>query len=40
MSEFSRNIRIKLIEEGNIRRYILFGMGEIVLLVAGILIAL
>ncbi len=40
MSEFSRNIRTKLIEEGNIRRYLLFGLGEIVLLVAGILIAL
>jgi len=40
MSEFSRNIRTKLIEEGNFRRYLLFGIGEIVLLVTGILIAL
>ncbi len=40
MSEFFRNIRTKLIEEGNIKRYIIFGLGEIVLVVAGILIAL
>ena len=40
MSEIFRNIRIELIQEGKFKRYLIFGVAEIILLVAGILIAL
>ena len=40
MSDIFRKLRIKLIQEGEIRRYLIFGIAEIFLLVAGILIAL
>lgn len=37
---FFRKLRKKLIDEGNLSRYILYGIGEIFLVVVGILIAL
>jgi len=37
---FFRTIRKKLIEEDNVRRYLLYAIGEILLVVIGILIAL
>lgn len=40
MLKFFRNIRKKLIEQSNIRSYLLYAIGEIVLVVVGILIAL
>jgi len=40
MLRFFRTIRKKLIEEDNIRRYLLYAIGEILLVVIGILIAL
>lgn len=40
MIRFFRNIRQKLIENGNIRKYFWYAMGEIFLVVVGILIAL
>jgi hypothetical protein len=40
MQKFFRTIRKKLIEEDNIRKYLLYAIGEILLVVIGILIAL
>ncbi|GGE01984.1 DUF6090 family protein [Planktosalinus lacus] len=40
MIKFFRKIRKKLIEEDNVRKYLLYAIGEIVLVVIGILIAL
>jgi len=40
MLKFFRSIRKKLIEEDNVRKYILYAIGEILLVVIGILIAL
>lgn len=40
MLKFFRPIRIKLIEQDNVRKYILYAIGEIMLVVIGILIAL
>ncbi len=40
MLKFFRTIRKKLIEEDNIRKYLLYAIGEILLVVVGILIAL
>ena len=40
MLKFLRRIRQKLIHEGNLKRYLVYAVGEIVLVVAGILIAL
>ena len=40
MIKFFRNIRRQLIEKENIRKYILYAIGEIFLVVVGILIAL
>jgi len=40
MLKFFRHIRKKLIEEDNVRRYLLYAIGEILLVVIGILIAL
>ena len=40
MIKFFRNIRQKLIEQENIRKYLLYAIGEIFLVVIGILIAL
>ena len=40
MLRFFRNIRQKLIEQENIRKYLLYAIGEIFLVVIGILIAL
>ena len=40
MLRFFRNIRQKLIEQENIRKYLLYAVGEIFLVVIGILIAL
>lgn len=40
MIKFFRKIRKKLIEEDNVRKYLLYAVGEIVLVVIGILIAL
>ena len=40
MLKFFRTIRKKLIEEDNIRKYLLYAVGEILLVVIGILIAL
>jgi len=40
MLKFFRNIRKKLIEQDNIRKYLLYAIGEILLVVIGILIAL
>jgi len=40
MLRFFRTIRKKLIEEDNIRKYLLYAIGEILLVVIGILIAL
>lgn len=40
MLNFFRRIRQKLIDEGNLKRYLLYGAGEILLVVIGILIAL
>lgn len=40
MIKFFRRIRRKLIEEGNLKRYLLYAFGEILLVVIGILIAL
>ncbi len=40
MLKFFRKIRQKLIEEDNIRKYLLYAIGEIILVVIGILIAL
>jgi len=40
MIRFFRHIRKKLIEEDNVRKYLLYAIGEILLVVVGILIAL
>jgi hypothetical protein len=40
MVKFFRNIRSRLLAEGKITNYIKYGIGEIVLVVIGILIAL
>ena len=40
MLKFFRRIRQKLISEGNLKRYLLYAIGEILLVVIGILIAL
>jgi hypothetical protein len=40
MLRFFRTIRKKLIEENNVRKYLLYAVGEILLVVIGILIAL
>lgn len=40
MIKFFRRIRQKLINEGNLKRYLLYAIGEIALVVIGILIAL
>jgi len=40
MIRFFRTIRKKLIEEDNVRKYLLYAIGEILLVVIGILIAL
>ena len=40
MIKFFRRIRQKLIHEGNLRRYLIYAIGEILLVVIGILIAL
>lgn len=40
MIKFFRRIRQKLIDEGNLRKYLLYAVGEILLVVIGILIAL
>lgn len=40
MLRFFRNIRQKLLENGNIRKYFWYALGEILLVVIGILIAL
>lgn len=40
MLKFFRTIRKKLIEKDNVRRYLLYAIGEILLVVIGILIAL
>ena len=40
MLKFFRSIRKKLIEEDNVRKYLLYAIGEILLVVIGILIAL
>lgn len=40
MLKFFRNIRRKLLEEGNLKRYLVYAIGEILLVVVGILIAL
>jgi len=40
MIRFFRTIRKKLIEEDNVRKYLLYAVGEILLVVIGILIAL
>lgn len=40
MIKFFRKIRRKLIDEGNLKKYLIYAVGEIVLVVIGILIAL
>ena len=40
MIKFFRNIRRQLIEKESIRKYVLYAIGEIILVVVGILIAL
>jgi len=40
MLKFFRTIRKKLIEEDDIRKYLFYAIGEILLVVIGILIAL
>jgi len=40
MIKFFRRIRQKLVDEGNLKRYLLYAIGEILLVVVGILIAL
>jgi hypothetical protein len=40
MIKFFRKIRQKLLEEGNLKRYLIYAFGEILLVVIGILIAL
>lgn len=40
MIKFFRKIRLKLVDEGNLKRYLIYAIGEILLVVIGILIAL
>lgn len=40
MIKFFHTFRKKLIEQNNVRKYLLYAIGEIMLLVIGILIAL
>lgn len=40
MQKFFRKIRQKLINEGNLRKYLLYAIGEILLVMVGILLAL
>ncbi|HKK40169.1 MAG TPA: hypothetical protein VJ949_12175, partial [Cryomorphaceae bacterium] len=40
MLKFFRNIRKKFIEQSNVRSYLIYAIGEIILVVLGILIAL
>ena len=40
MIEFFRKIRLKLMDEGNLKRYLFYAIGEIALVMAGILLAL
>ena len=40
MFKFFRRIRVKLLIEGNLKKYLLYAIGEILLVVIGILIAL
>ncbi len=40
MIKFVRRIRLKLLDEGNLKRYLFYAIGEIALVVIGILIAL
>jgi hypothetical protein len=40
MLKFFRRIRRKLIEEGNLKKYLIYAVGEIALIVIGILVAL
>ena len=40
MFKFLRRIRRKLIDEGNLKRYMIYAVGEILLVIIGILIAL
>lgn len=40
MLKFFRNIRKKMIDEDNVRKYLIYAIGEILLVVIGILIAL
>jgi len=40
MLKFFQRIRLKLITEGNLKRYLIYAIGEILLVVIGILIAL
>ncbi|MCG8604397.1 DUF6090 family protein [bacterium] len=40
MLKFFRKIRQKLIDEGNLKRYLIYAIGEVLLVVVGILIAL
>jgi hypothetical protein len=40
MLKFFRTIRKKLIEQDNVRKYLIYAIGEILLVVIGILIAL
>lgn len=40
MLQFFRRIRRKLIDEGNLKKYLVYAVGEIVLIVVGIMIAI
>ncbi len=40
MLKFLRKIRQKLIDEGNLKRYLVYAIGEILLVMIGILLAL
>ncbi|MBL0027002.1 MAG: hypothetical protein IPO98_19350 [Saprospiraceae bacterium] len=40
MMKFFHLIRKKLLDEGNLKRYLMYAIGEILLVVIGILIAL
>lgn len=40
MIKFFRRIRLKLIDEGNLKRYLIYAVGEILLVMIGILLAL
>ena len=40
MIKFFRRIRLKLIDEGNLKKYLVYAIGEILLVMIGILLAL